>query len=166
MRAWAVRVTEVVPRVGMGFDVHPWATDDRRLRLGGVAFEGEPGLAGHSDGDVVCHAIADALLGAAALGDVGGHFPESDPSIAGIAGLVLLARTLELVRGAGYAVRSCDVTVICERPPITPHRDDLRSGLAEALAISVDAMSVKATRPEGLGLVGDGVGCMAVAVIA
>ena len=159
-------MTEVVPRVGLGFDVHPWATDDRRLRLGGVAFEGEPGLAGHSDGDVVCHAIADAVLGAAALGDVGGHFPESDPSIAGIAGLVLLARTLELVRGAGYAVRSCDVTVICERPPIAPHRDDLRSGLAEALAIPVDAMSVKATRPEGLGLVGDGVGCMAVAVIA
>jgi len=159
-------VSEVVPRVGLGFDVHPWATDGRRLVLGGVAFDGEPGLAGHSDGDVVCHAIADALLGAAALGDVGSHFPESDPSIAGIAGLTVLARTLELVRGAGYEVRSCDVTVICERPPIAPHRDGLRSGLAEALAIAVDAMSVKATRPEGLGLVGDGVGCMAVAVIA
>jgi 2-C-methyl-D-erythritol 2,4-cyclodiphosphate synthase len=159
-------VTEAVPRVGLGFDVHPWATDDRPLWLGGVAFNGERGLAGHSDGDVVCHAIADALLGAAALGDVGSHFPESDPSLAGIAGLALLARTLELVRGAGYAVRSCDVTVICERPPIAPHRDELRSSLAGALAIDVDAMSVKATRPEGLGLVGDGVGCMAVAVIA
>jgi 2-C-methyl-D-erythritol 2,4-cyclodiphosphate synthase len=159
-------VSEVVPRVGLGFDVHPWATDGRRLLLGGVAFDGEPGLAGHSDGDVVCHAIADALLGAAALGDVGSHFPESDPSIAGITGRALLARTCELVRGAGYGVRSCDVTVICERPPIAPHRDELRSGLAESLAIAGEAMSVKATRPEGLGLVGDGVGCMAVAVIA
>ncbi|MGZ8583739.1 MAG: 2-C-methyl-D-erythritol 2,4-cyclodiphosphate synthase [Actinomycetota bacterium] len=157
---------EVVPRVGLGVDLHPWATDGRRLWLGGVSFEGEPGLAGHSDGDVVCHAIADALLGAAALGDVGQHFPESDPLITGIAGRALLAGVVELVRGAGFSVRSCDSTVICERPPIAPRRDELRSCLAETLAIPVAAMSVKATRPEGLGLVGDGVGCMAVAVIA
>jgi 2-C-methyl-D-erythritol 2,4-cyclodiphosphate synthase len=166
MRVWAGPVPEVVPRVGLGFDVHPWATDDRPLSLGGVTFDGVPGLAGHSDGDVVCHAIADALLGAAALGDVGLHFPENDPSIAGIAGLALLAETIELVRGAGYSVRSSDATVICERPAVGPRRDELRSALADALAIPVEAMSVKATRPEGLGLVGDGVGCMAVAVIA
>ena len=166
MRAWAAPVREVVPRVGHGFDAHPWATDDRPLSLGGVTFDGVPGLAGHSDGDVVCHAIADSLLGAAALGDVGLHFPEDDPSIAGIAGLALLQDTLELVRGAGYSVRSSDATVICERPAVAPRRDELRSALAEVLAIPLEAMSVKATRPEGLGLVGDGVGCMAVTVIA
>jgi 2-C-methyl-D-erythritol 2,4-cyclodiphosphate synthase len=159
-------VPEVVPRVGLGFDVHPWAREGRPLSLGGVPFDGERGLAGHSDGDVVCHAIADALLGAAALGDVGDHFPEGDPWTAGMAGPALLTGTLDLVRGAGFTVRSCDATVICERPAIAPRRDELRSTLADVLAIPVEAMSVKATRPEGLGLVGDGVGCMAVAVIA
>lgn len=159
-------MTEAVPRVGIGFDTHPWATDGRDLWLAGVRFEGETGLAGHSDGDAVCHAVADALLGAAALGDVGRHFPDDDPAHAGISGASLLGATLDLVRAAGYSVRSCDTTVICERPPIAPRHDELRASLADALGLATDAVAVKATRPEGLGLSGDGIGCMAVAVLA
>ena len=127
--------------------------------------KGSTGLSGHSDGDVVCHAVADALLGAAALGDVGEHFPESDPALEGIAGLDLLARTLILVAGAGFAAASCDLTVIGERPPIAPRRSEMRSALAGALGLPVGAVSVKATRPEGLGLQGDGLGCMAIALL-
>jgi len=159
-------MADAAPRVGLGFDVHPWATDDRELWLAGLRFEGQPGLAGHSDGDAVCHALADALLGAAALGDVGEHFPEDDPANAGLAGAELLARTSAIVRDAGLSVRSCDVTMVCERPAIGPRRDDARRRLAEVLGVGPECVSVKATRPEGLGLVGDGVGCVAVAVLA
>ena len=154
-----------VPRSGIGFDVHRFAPG-RELWLGGIRFEGLDGLAGHSDGDAVCHALADALLGAVALGDVGQHFPDSDPSIAGISGAHLLARTAALLREVGHEPASCDVTVVCDRPAIAPRRDELRSALAQALGIDVGLVSVKATRPEGLGLVGDGVGCLAVAVVA
>jgi 2-C-methyl-D-erythritol 2,4-cyclodiphosphate synthase len=152
-------------RVGIGFDVHI-RDAERPLWLGGVHFEGEAGLAGHSDGDAVCHAVADALLGAAALGDVGRHFPDTDPSIAGIGGLNLLTRTVAILRDAGFAPGSCDATVICERPSIAPRRDELRSAIAAALGIPVDRVSVKATRPEGLGLAGGGIGCLAVATLA
>lgn len=133
--------------------------------LGGLRFDGIDGLAGHSDGDAVCHALADALLGAAALGDIGVHFPDTDPAVAGIAGAQLLGRSAAMVRDAGFAVVSCDVTVICERPAVTPRRDEMRAVLASALGIDPGAMSVKATRPEGLGLAGDGAGCLAVAVL-
>jgi 2-C-methyl-D-erythritol 2,4-cyclodiphosphate synthase len=152
------------PRVGLGFDVHP-RDPGRPLWLGGIRFDGEAGLAGHSDGDAVCHAVADALLGAAALGDLGEHFPDSDPELAGIAGLELLARTVELVNGAGLRPASCDVTVICDRPVVAPRRRAMRMALAAPLGLEVDAVSVKATRPEGLGLAGDGAGCLAVAVL-
>jgi 2-C-methyl-D-erythritol 2,4-cyclodiphosphate synthase len=162
MRGWAGAMSEL--RVGLGFDVHPRAVD-RALWLGGVPFEGEEGLAGHSDGDAVCHALADALLGAAALGDVGEHFPEDDPTIAGIAGLDLLRRAAALVLGAGLAPVSCDLTVICERPAIAPRRDRLRESISGGLGLPVERVSVKATRPEGLGLSGDGVGCLAIAVV-
>lgn len=158
-------MAEQVPRVGIGFDAHPWATEERELWLGGVRFEGERGLEGHSDGDAVCHAIADALLGAAALGDLGQHFPEDDPGIAGITGVALLARTVDILRREGRSPASCDATVICDRPAIAPRRDELRTRLADVLGASVASVSIKATRPEGLGLVGDGVGCMAVAVV-
>lgn len=151
-------------RSGLGFDVHPRAAG-RPLMLGGVRFEDEDGLAGHSDGDVVCHALADALLGAVALGDVGEHFPDTDPGVAGIAGAELLARTLELVRAAGFEPDGADVTVLAERPAIAPARDALRERLASVLGVSVDRVSVKATRPEGLGLSGDGIGCLALAVL-
>jgi 2-C-methyl-D-erythritol 2,4-cyclodiphosphate synthase len=153
------------PRVGLGFDVHP-RDDGRELWLGGVRFDGEAGLAGHSDGDAVCHALADALLGAAGLGDVGEHFPEGDPTFAGIAGLELLGRVGSLVTAAGLRPASCDVTVICERPAVAPRRDEMRAALAGALDLEVAAVSVKATRPEGLGLSGDGAGCLALAVLS
>jgi len=153
-------------RVGLGFDVHPPAEEPRPLSLGGVRFEGEPGLAGHSDGDAVCHALADALLGAAGLGDIGQHFPEDDPLIAGIAGLELLSKTVSLVRTSGFVPSSADLTVIAERPAISPRRDEIRRSLAAALGIEPGRVSVKATRPEGLGLSGDGVGCIAVALLS
>ncbi len=152
------------PRVGLGFDVHPWARG-RELWLGGVRFEGEDGLAGHSDGDAVCHALADALLGAAGLGDLGDHFPDTDPSTAGLAGTELLSRTVAAVRGAGCSVSSCDMTVVCERPALAPRRDEIRAHLAAVLGVGTDRVSVKATRPEGLGLSGDGIGCLAVALL-
>ena len=133
--------------------------------LAGVAFEQERGLDGHSDGDVVCHALADALLGAVALGDVGMHFPESDPAVEGMSGLVLLAAAVDLVLRSGGRPSSCDVTVICDRPAIAPAREDMRASLAEVLGLEVGRVSVKATRPEGLGLKGDGIGCLAIAVV-
>jgi 2-C-methyl-D-erythritol 2,4-cyclodiphosphate synthase len=153
------------PRSGLGFDVHRFS-EHRPLWLGGVLFEGEDGLVGHSDGDVVCHAVADALLGAAALGDLGEHFPDTDPDTEGIDGRALLERVVALVAAAGYATSSIDATVICDRPAIAPRREDMRRALADALRVAVDRVSVKATRPEGLGLAGDGVGCLAIAVIA
>ena len=149
-------------RVGLGFDSHP-RDESRPLRLGGVEFPEEPGLAGHSDGDAVCHALADALLGAAVLGDVGQHFPDTEPSIAGIAGPELLRRTLALLEG--FEPVACDLVILAERPAIGPRRDELRAAIADVLAIPMDRVSVKATRPEGLRLTGDGVACLALATI-
>ena len=151
-------------RVGLGIDLHPWA-EERPLHLAGVRFEGHPGLAGHSDGDVVCHAVADALLGAAVLGDIGGHFPDDDPSFRGLGGLDLLARIVGLLAEAGAIPRGCDVTYLAHRPLIASRREEMRRNLAAALNVPVDRVSVKATRPEGLGLTGDGAGCWAVATV-
>ncbi|HYT78194.1 MAG TPA: 2-C-methyl-D-erythritol 2,4-cyclodiphosphate synthase [Actinomycetota bacterium] len=151
-------------RVGLGFDVHP-RDDGRPLSLGGVRFDREPGLAGHSDGDVVCHAVASALLGAAVLGDLGDHFPDTDAAFEGIAGLDLLGRVVAMLVDQRLAPRSCDLTVIAERPRISGRREEMRRNLAAALAIEIAEVSVKATRPEGLGLVGDGAGCMAVVTV-
>jgi 2-C-methyl-D-erythritol 2,4-cyclodiphosphate synthase len=153
------------PRSGLGFDVHRFS-EDRALWLGGVRFEGEDGLVGHSDGDVVCHAVADALLGAAALGDLGQHFPDTAAETAGIEGRALLRDVVAKVVMAGYVPTSVDATVICDRPAIDPRRAEMREELASCLRVGVDRVSVKATRPEGLGLAGDGVGCLAIAVIA
>ncbi len=152
-------------RFGLGFDVHPWAVG-RPLFLGGVRFPGEPGLLGHSNGDVVCHAVADALLGAAALGDIGEYFPDTDPKVAGIEGMDLLARVVAKVRVRGLAPFSADVTVVAERPAVAPVREEMRRNLAATLGVPVDRVSVKATVPEGLGLSGEGVGCMALAVLS
>jgi 2-C-methyl-D-erythritol 2,4-cyclodiphosphate synthase len=151
-------------RSGLGFDVHRFS-EHRPLWLAGVLFDGEDGLVGHSDGDVVCHAVADALLGAAALGDLGQHFPDTDPEVEGIEGRSLLREVVSKVTGAGFAPASVDATVICDRPAIAPRRDDMRRELADCLGIDVARVSVKATRPEGLGLAGDGVGCLAIGVI-
>lgn len=152
-----------VPRSGIGLDLHRF-TSGKDLWLAGVRFEDEDGLAGHSDGDVVCHAVADALLGAAAIGDLGTHFPDDDPSVAGIAGSTLLGRAVALVAERGLRPASCDVTVLCERPAIAPRREEMRRSLAATLDLPLDRVSVKATRPEGLGLVGDGVGALAIVV--
>jgi 2-C-methyl-D-erythritol 4-phosphate cytidylyltransferase / 2-C-methyl-D-erythritol 2,4-cyclodiphosphate synthase len=150
--------------VGLGFDVHPF-TAGGELWLGGLLFEGEDGLSGHSDGDVVCHAVADALLGAVAMGDIGEHFPESSSETAGIGGDELMSRTLRILSKLGRAPVSMDVTVVCDRPQIAPRRGEMRERLAAISGIPVDRVSVKATRPEGLGLFGDGIGCLALAVV-
>jgi 2-C-methyl-D-erythritol 2,4-cyclodiphosphate synthase len=151
--------------VGLGFDVHAFAPG-RALWLGGLLFEGEPGLAGHSDGDVVCHAIADALLGAVSLGDVGAHFPDTDPATAGISGEELLERTLGLLAESDRSPVSVDITIVCDRPPIATRRLEMRERLARIAGLPVERVSVKATRPEGLGLTGEGIGCLALAVVA
>jgi 2-C-methyl-D-erythritol 2,4-cyclodiphosphate synthase len=114
----------------------------------------------------VCHALADALFGAAALGDIGEHFPQNDDRLEGIEGLDLLARTVGEIRARGLAPWSADLTVLAERPTIAPRRDEMRRNLATALSVPLDRLSVKATRPEGLGLSGDGVGCLALAVLS
>lgn len=152
-------------RVGQGFDIHAWSDDPgRRLVLGGVVLEGERGLAGHSDADVVAHAVADALLGAAGLGDIGAHFPDSDSRWQGADSLVLLAHVVGLVRAEGWSVGNVDTTVVLESPKLVPHKGAMELRLTEAVGASV---SVKAKRAEGLGALGrgEGVACFAVAVL-
>lgn len=152
-------------RVGLGFDVHPYSNDTMRpLILGGVVFDGEPALAGHSDADVIAHAITDALLGAAGLGDIGSHFPDTDPALSGANSLTLLERTVEMVREAGFEPGNVDCSVVLDAPKLAPHRDKIQSVLSKAVGADV---TVKAKRPEGLGALGrgEGVACWAVALI-
>ncbi len=151
-------------RVGVGIDLHARA-EARPLMLGGILFEGEPGLGGHSDGDVVCHAVADALLGAAGLADLGEHFPDTDPAFEGIPGLDLLGRVMTMLGERGLSPTGCDLTVLAERPPVAPRRQDIRANLATTLGLAQERVSVKATRPEGLGLTGDGAACVAVVMV-
>ncbi|MGH2691096.1 MAG: 2-C-methyl-D-erythritol 2,4-cyclodiphosphate synthase [Actinomycetota bacterium] len=151
-------------RVGLGFDSHP-RDAGRKLRLGGLDFGDEPGLAAHSDGDVVCHALADALLGAAALGDIGQHFPDDDPGFADMPGVDLLGRVVVLLEEAGFVPIACDLVVVADRPRFADRREEMRGRLAEVLGVAPAGVSVKATRAEGLGLTGDGIGCMALATI-
>jgi 2-C-methyl-D-erythritol 2,4-cyclodiphosphate synthase len=150
-------------RVGIGFDVHGFASS-RPLVIGGVKIRAKNGLAGHSDADVLCHAITDAVLGAAALGDIGEHFPSSDVRWKDAAGTDLLARAVGLAAEAGFGIASIDATVILEKPSIAEHRDEMRKGLAFVLNVNVDAVSIKATTTDGLGLVGRGEGAAALAV--
>jgi 2-C-methyl-D-erythritol 2,4-cyclodiphosphate synthase len=152
-------------RVGQGFDIHPWSDDgDRRLVLGGVVLEGERGLAGHSDADVVAHAVADALLGAAGLGDIGAHFPDTDPRWRGADSLALLGHVVGLIGDDGWSVANVDTTVILEAPRLAPHKRAVELRLAAVLGAPV---SVKAKRAEGLGALGrgEGVACLAVALL-
>ena len=152
-------------RIGQGFDVHPFSDDpDRPLVLGGVTLPGEPGLAGHSDADVVAHAAADALLGAAGLGDIGQHFPDTDPAWRGAHSLRLLAAVVALVATEGWSVANVDLTVITEAPRLAPHRPAMEANLGRVIGAPV---SVKATRAEGLGAVGrrEGIACLAVTVL-
>ena len=151
-------------RVGVGFDVHPFADDDRPLVLGGVRFEGERGLAGHSDADVVAHAVADALLGAAGLGDIGMHFPDTDPAWRGADSLTLLAAVVTRVRDAGWVVANVDCSVALEAPKLAPHRDAMQQALTAVVGADV---TVKGKRAEGLGAIGrgEGVACWAVGLL-
>jgi 2-C-methyl-D-erythritol 2,4-cyclodiphosphate synthase len=150
-------------RVGQGYDVHPFE-HDRRLVLGGVVFEGERGLAGHSDGDALTHALIDALLGAAALGDIGTHFPSSDQRWRDADSIELLKQVTKVVVAAGYAIVNVDMTVIAERPKVAPRVRDMRARLALALGVDFGQVSVKATTTDGLGTLGRGEGIAAQAI--
>ncbi len=153
-------------RVGQGFDVHAFSDDpDRVLVLGGVRFEGERGLAGHSDADAVAHACADALLGAAGLGDIGQLFPDSDPTYAGADSMYLLADVVRRLTDAGWSIGHVDCPVVCERPRLAPRRDEMQATLSAAVGVPV---SVKASTTESLGALGrgEGIACFAVAVVS
>lgn len=150
-------------RIGHGYDVHR-LTEGRKLILGGVDIPYEKGLLGHSDADVLTHAIMDALLGAAALGDIGKLFPDTDPAYAGADSLVLLERVRERLSKAGYRVGNIDATILAQRPKLAPHIPQMRANLANRLGIEVDQVSVKATTEEGLGFTGTGEGMAAHAV--
>ena len=147
-------------RIGHGYDVHR-LVPDRKLILGGVEIPYERGLLGHSDADVLLHAVADALLGAAALGDIGCLFPDTDPQYAGADSLELLRKVCAHVHDAGYAVCNVDATVLMQRPKLRPFIEDMRRNIAGALEIPVSAVSVKATTEEGLGFTGTGEGVAA-----
>jgi 2-C-methyl-D-erythritol 2,4-cyclodiphosphate synthase len=151
---------------GMGYDCHPLA-EGRRLILGGVEIPHERGLAGHSDADALTHAIIDALLGAAALGDIGQHFPDTDERYRDASSIELLRRTVGLLAGAGFSARHVDATVLLERPQLAPAREQIRRTLAEALGLDLEHVSVKATRGEGMGFIGrqEGVAALAVATV-
>jgi 2-C-methyl-D-erythritol 2,4-cyclodiphosphate synthase len=153
-------------RIGLGYDVHAFA-EGRRLILGGVEIEHERGLLGHSDADVLAHALADALLGALREGDIGKLFPDTDPAFAGADSLKLLAQVGELVRERGFTLVDADCVVICERPKISPHREQMRENLAAALGVDVSAIGVKATTTERLGFEGreEGIGAQAVVLL-
>ncbi|MEG3597855.1 MAG: bifunctional 2-C-methyl-D-erythritol 4-phosphate cytidylyltransferase/2-C-methyl-D-erythritol 2,4-cyclodiphosphate synthase [Pseudomonadota bacterium] len=150
-------------RVGMGYDVHRLA-EGEELWLGGIRIEHERGLAGHSDADVALHAIVDALLGAIADGDIGSHFPPSDPQWKGASSDRFLAHAARLVTDAGYAVGNIDLTIICEAPKIGPHRQAMRERIADLLGVDINAISVKATTSERLGFTGRGEGIAAQAI--
>lgn len=150
-------------RIGHGYDVHRLA-EGRKLILGGVDIVHDKGLFGHSDADVLVHAIMDALLGAAALGDIGKLFPDRDPAYEGADSLMLAREVAKRVREAGYRIVNVDATVIAQAPKLAPHIDAMRRNLAEALGTDMGAVSVKATTEEGLGFTGEGLGIAAHAV--
>ena len=151
-------------RVGSGYDVHSFA-EGRKLVLGGVLFEGETGLAGHSDGDALTHAIIDALLGAAALGDIGSHFPSDDERLRNADSLELLKQVVKLIAASGCRIVNIDATVIAQAPRMAPRVAEMRRRLASALAIDLGGVSIKATTSDGLGFIGRGEG-IAVQAIA
>lgn len=152
-------------RVGFGFDLHPLVTG-RPLVLGGVTVPSELGLGGHSDADVLAHAVGEALLGALALGDLGRHFPDTDPRYRGISSLALLAAVMDLVRGRGGRLVNVDATVLAQAPKLAPLLPEMAKRLADTLGIDAASVSVKAKSPEGLGLVGRQEGMAAMAVVS
>ena len=152
-------------RVGMGYDVHK-LVEGRKLILGGVEIPYEKGLLGHSDADVMLHAVMDALLGAAALGDIGLHFPDTDPKYKGASSIKLLEHVGRLLEENGYVIENIDATIIAQCPKMRPHIDQMRENMAKALKIDVDQINVKATTEEGLGFTGSGEGISSQAICA
>ncbi len=155
---------EVIMRVGMGYDVHR-LVPDRDLIIGGVKIPYEKGLLGHSDADVLLHAIMDALLGAAALGDIGKHFPDNDPEYEGADSLALLKRVGELLSEEGYVIENIDSTIIAQKPKMAPHIEQMRKNIADTLGLDITRVNVKATTEEGLGFTGTGEGISSQAVV-
>ena len=161
-------------RIGIGYDIHrfdeglPAGRRGRTLVLGGVPFPGERGLAGHSDADVLLHAVIDALLGAAGLGDIGAHFPPGDPQWAGVSSGELLRLTAGMLQKRGFAIENVDSTVIAEQPRLAERLPEMRETIARALGIASERVNVKATTNEGLGAIGrgEGIGAMAVALLS
>ena len=151
-------------RVGQGFDAHR-LVPGRRLLLGGVAIDHDRGLEGHSDGDVLLHAVASALIGALGEGDLGEHFPSSDPTLAGVASGELVARVMERVRARGLAIGNLDTTVIAQTPRLSAYREKLVAGVADALGVATDRVNVKLTSTDRLGAIGRGEGIAASAVV-
>ena len=154
-------------RIGQGFDVHRFGEErgEYLVRLGGIDVPSSYEVIAHSDGDVAIHALCDAMLGALALGDIGMHFPDTDPAYSGADSRVLLRHVVGLCRDEGYVLVNADITVIAERPKVSPHRDAMRSVLAEDLGVAVGVVSVKATTTEKLGFLGRGEGLAASAVV-
>ncbi len=153
-------------RIGHGYDVHKLVSD-RDLIIGGVKIDFDLGLLGHSDADVLLHAICDALLGAAALGDIGRHFPDSDPQYKGINSILLLQRTAKLIEQSGYLVGNIDATIIAQQPKLSPYIEQMRNNIAKAIGVDVEVVNVKATTEEKLGFTGNmqGIAAHAVALI-
>ncbi len=151
-------------RIGHGYDVHK-LVENRKLILGGVDIPYDKGLLGHSDADVLAHALMDALLGAAALGDIGGLFPDNDDAYLGADSIELLKKVIVLLREHGYVLVNADCTIIAQSPKLKPYIDDMRSTLAEAMGAELDSVSVKATTEEHLGFTGEGLGIAAHAVV-
>lgn len=152
-------------RVGMGYDVHR-LVEERNLILGGVKIPYEKGLLGHSDADVLVHAIMDALLGAAALGDIGQHFPDSDPQYKGISSIVLLEHVRDLLEKELYVINNVDATIIAQAPKVAPHIPQMRENIAKALHVEEKQINIKATTEEGLGFTGSGEGISSQAICA
>lgn len=153
-------------RVGMGYDVHK-LVKDRKLILGGVEIPYEKGLLGHSDADCLVHAIMDAILGAVAMGDIGQHFPDTDPKFKGADSMVLMAEVLRLISEKGYVVGNVDATIIAQKPKMAPYLPEMKKRIAEVLQITEDSVNVKATTEEGLGFTGsgEGIACQAVVLL-
>ncbi len=153
-------------RIGHGYDVHR-LTESRKLFLGGVEIPHEKGLLGHSDADVLLHAVCDALLGAAALGDIGKHFPDSDMKYKGISSMILLGEVHKKIAALGYSVGNIDVTLIAQRPKISPYTDKMKENIAKALEIPTGCVNIKGTTEEHLGFTGneEGIACHAVCIL-
>jgi len=153
-------------RIGMGYDVHR-LVEGRKLVLGGVTIPFDKGLLGHSDADVLVHAVCDALLGAAGLGDIGLHFPDTDQEYKDVSSIKILAKTYELISGKGFTIMNLDSTIFADAPKLSPYRDAMQRNVARAIEIEPDRVNVKATTFEGLGMIGkgEGIGAMCVALI-